>query len=144
MFLKLWEHSGSIRNVPEAAETSPKPLEYFKSPQNALDCILMLFFLVAVLITRLTTQRWLDIGANWTQDEHRTPHSLMRYEFRVVCDAHYYGSGCTNLCRPRDDNFGHYTCSPTGSRLCLPGWHGDYCTNGKWRRLASKIIFITF
>ncbi|PSN47094.1 hypothetical protein C0J52_19308 [Blattella germanica] len=80
------------------------------------------------LITRLTTQRWLDVGEDWTEDEHRSSHSVMRYEYRVTCDAHYYGAGCANLCRPRDDNFGHYKCSPTGDRVCLSGWQGDYCT----------------
>ncbi|KAJ9576397.1 hypothetical protein L9F63_006753, partial [Diploptera punctata] len=80
------------------------------------------------LITRLTTQRWLDVGEDWTEDEHRSSHSIMRYEYRVTCDAHYYGAGCANLCRPRDDSFGHYKCSPIGDRVCLSGWQGDYCT----------------
>ncbi|XP_066998253.2 neurogenic locus protein delta isoform X2 [Anabrus simplex] len=80
------------------------------------------------LITRLTTQRWLDVGQNWTEDEHRSSHSVMSYEYRVTCDEHYYGAGCANLCRPRDDQFGHYTCSPTGTRVCVAGWEGDYCT----------------
>ncbi|XP_076635331.1 neurogenic locus protein delta [Colletes latitarsis] len=80
-----------------------------------------------VLITRLTTQKWLDVGRNWTEDEYRSAHSKMVYEYRVTCVAHYYGKGCENLCRPRDDNFGHYSCSPTGERVCLSGWKGDYC-----------------
>ncbi|XP_076222735.1 neurogenic locus protein delta [Nomia melanderi] len=80
-----------------------------------------------VLITRLTTQKWLDVGPNWTEDEYRSAHSKMVYEYRVTCVAHYYGKGCENLCRPRDDNFGHYSCSPTGERVCLSGWKGDYC-----------------
>lgn len=83
------------------------------------------------LITRLTTQRFLDVGENWTEEEHLSSHSVMRYEYRVTCDAHYYGAGCANLCRPRDDNFGHYKCSPTGDRVCLSGWQGDYCTKRK-------------
>ncbi|XP_029679096.1 neurogenic locus protein delta-like [Formica exsecta] len=80
-----------------------------------------------VLITRLTTQKWLDVGPEWTVDEHKSAHSQMEYEYRVTCVAHYYGKGCENLCRPRDDNFGHYSCSPTGERVCLSGWKGDYC-----------------
>lgn len=94
-------------------------------------------FLISVLITRLSTQRLLDIGDKWTEDEKRTSYSVMRYEFRVTCDAHYYGSGCENLCRPRDDNFGHYNCSSTGSRVCLPGWQGDYCTKRKYLQLSN-------
>ncbi|KAJ8686511.1 hypothetical protein QAD02_022305 [Eretmocerus hayati] len=80
-----------------------------------------------VIITRLATQRWLDVGPEWIEDEHRSHHSMMVYEYRVTCSAHYYGKGCENLCRPRDDNFGHYRCSPTGERVCLSGWKGDYC-----------------
>ncbi|RZF37179.1 hypothetical protein LSTR_LSTR009704 [Laodelphax striatellus] len=83
------------------------------------------------LISRLTTQRWLDVSDDWTEDEHKSSHSDMRYEYRVTCDSHYYGSGCANLCRPRDDSFGHYTCSPVGGRVCLDGWQGDYCTKPK-------------
>lgn len=94
-------------------------------------------FLISVLITRLSTQRLLDIGDKWTEDEKRTSYSVMRYEFRVTCDAHYYGSGCENLCRPRDDSFGHYNCSSTGSRVCLPGWQGDYCTKRKYLQLFN-------
>ncbi|KOC66123.1 Neurogenic locus protein delta [Habropoda laboriosa] len=80
-----------------------------------------------VLITRLTTQKWLDVGLHWTEDEYRSAHAKMVYEYRVTCVAHYYGKGCENLCRPRDDSFGHYSCSPTGERVCLSGWKGDYC-----------------
>ncbi|XP_014481474.1 PREDICTED: neurogenic locus protein delta-like [Dinoponera quadriceps] len=82
-----------------------------------------------VLISRLTTQKWLDVGQEWTVDEYRSAHARMEYEYRVRCVAHYYGKGCENLCRPRDDNFGHYSCSPTGERVCLTGWKGDYCNS---------------
>jgi len=101
--------------------------------QSSLDAVLMMSVVAGeTLITRLTTQRWLDVGEDWTEDEHRSSHSVMRYEYRVTCDAHYYGVGCANLCRPRDDNFGHYKCSPTGDRVCLSGWQGDYCTKRKY------------
>lgn len=90
-----------------------------------------LLFTGKTLISRLSTQRWLDVGSTWTEDVHKSAHSSMIYEFRVTCDAHYYGNGCASLCRPRDDSFGHYTCSQSGKRNCLPGWSGDYCTKGK-------------
>lgn len=90
-----------------------------------------MIFSEKVLITRLTTQKWLDVGPEWTVDEHKSAHSQMEYEYRVTCVAHYYGKGCENLCRPRDDNFGHYSCSPTGERVCLSGWKGDYCNTRK-------------
>jgi hypothetical protein len=65
----------------------------------------------------------------------------MRYEYRVTCDAHYYGAGCANLCRPRDDNFGHYKCSPTGDRVCLSGWQGDYCTKRKCFSYMCHLVY---
>ncbi|XP_031786887.1 neurogenic locus protein delta [Nasonia vitripennis] len=80
-----------------------------------------------VIITRLATQRWLDVGPEWIEDEHRSQHSVMLYDYRVTCAAQYYGKGCEKMCRPRDDNFGHYRCSPTGEIVCLSGWKGDYC-----------------
>lgn len=80
---------------------------------------------------RLTTQKWLDVGPKWTVDVYRSAHSQMEYEYRVMCSAHYYGKGCENVCRPRDDNFGHFSCSPTGERVCLSGWKGYYCDIGE-------------
>ncbi|XP_012055898.1 PREDICTED: neurogenic locus protein delta-like [Atta cephalotes] len=80
-----------------------------------------------VLIMRLTTQKWLDVDPDWTVDDFASAHSRIEYEYRVTCAPHYYGKGCEDLCRPRDDNFGHYSCSPSGERVCLTGWKGDYC-----------------
>ena len=49
-----------------------------------------------------------------------------------------YGKDCDTLCKPRDDQFGHYTCGQDGHKICLQGWQkdmtnpeGDYCTKGK-------------
>ncbi|XP_055716834.1 neurogenic locus protein delta [Phlebotomus papatasi] len=84
-----------------------------------------------ILISRLSIQRVLDVSSNWTEDKHESVYTTIQYDFRVTCDAHYYGSGCANLCRPRDDQFGHYTCSATGGIVCLSGWQGDYCTKAR-------------
>ncbi|KAF5295925.1 hypothetical protein FQR65_LT10356 [Abscondita terminalis] len=84
-----------------------------------------------VLISRLMRQRWLEVKEEWTEDVHRSNYSTLGFEYRVTCDPHYYGKGCENFCRPRDDNFGHYTCSPVGDRVCLSGWTGDYCTKAR-------------
>jgi delta-like protein len=53
----------------------------------------------------------------------------------MICTSHYYGVDCDTLCRPRDDQFGHYTCAESGEKACLDGWQkdhtkpeGDYCT----------------
>ncbi|GAB6031699.1 hypothetical protein CHUAL_009451 [Chamberlinius hualienensis] len=81
----------------------------------------------SVLITRLATQRVLEVGNNWTSDNHGNNRTTLRYAYRVTCDDNYYGSGCTELCRPRDDKFGHFRCSDKGEIVCLPGWKGEYC-----------------
>lgn len=80
------------------------------------------------LITRLTTQGWLAVGLNWTNATHQNGNITLHYAYRVHCDVNYYGNSCGGLCRPRDDKFGHYNCSPTGAKVCLPGWTGEYCT----------------
>ncbi|KRT85748.1 EGF domain-containing protein [Oryctes borbonicus] len=80
------------------------------------------------VLIRLTTQTWLEVSQKWTPSENKTSSYNLKVEFRVTCDVNYFGKGCENLCRPRDDNFGHFTCSPTGERVCLAGWQGDYCT----------------
>lgn len=80
------------------------------------------------LITRLATQRWLDVSQYWTQDIHKTNHTAFSYAIRVRCMDNYYGESCEKLCRPRNDKFGHYTCSPSGDKVCLRGWSGEYCT----------------
>lgn len=92
------------------------------------------------MISRLTTQEWLEVGEDWHEGEDKSSHSALSYEYRVMCDEHYYGRGCANLCRPRNDNFGHYTCSPTGDRVCLDGWQGDYCTKGNKRNILLYLV----
>jgi Golgi apparatus protein 1 len=56
-----------------------------------------------------------------------TPTSEQRIQYRLVCGRHYYGNGCDVLCRPRDDQFGHFTCSTNGTRICNHGWKGQFC-----------------
>lgn len=75
----------------------------------------------------------------WTEKRHESQYTSIHYDFRVTCDTHYYGGGCEVLCRPRDDQFGHYTCSSTGSIVCLAGWQGAYCTKGK---LSNNLLLI--
>ncbi|XP_022915301.1 neurogenic locus protein delta [Onthophagus taurus] len=80
------------------------------------------------VLLRLATQTWLEVGQKWTSHEDTSDGYSLKVEFRVTCNVNYFGKGCENLCRPRDDNFGHFTCSSTGERVCLAGWQGDYCT----------------
>ncbi|XP_042295564.1 delta-like protein 3 isoform X2 [Sceloporus undulatus] len=80
------------------------------------------------LISRLATRRRLAVGEDWSQDVQLGDQSELRYSYHVTCDEHYYGESCSDYCRPRDDTFGHYTCDDLGSRICLAGWRGEYCS----------------
>ncbi|KAG7492973.1 hypothetical protein MATL_G00020900 [Megalops atlanticus] len=80
------------------------------------------------LISRMTTQRHLTVGDEWSQDLHTGGRTELKYSYRFVCDEHYYGDGCSVFCRPRDDAFGHFTCGERGEIVCNSGWKGQYCT----------------
>jgi delta len=114
-----------------------------------LNTILTFAFLfLDTLIARMTKQSVADVGGPWVEEEQRwggPGAAHLRLTYRVTCAAHYYGAGCEVLCRPRDDSFGHYTCSPTGAIVCKPGWTGDYCSKRKllcylYLRLNFNII----
>lgn len=79
-------------------------------------------------MSRLATRRRLSIGEDWSQDVHFGEQSELRYSFHVFCDDFYFGDGCADYCRPRDDTLGHYTCDEEGNRICLQGWKGNYCS----------------
>jgi len=92
----------------------------------------------------MATQQQLDAGRDWTQGVHQDSHTKLEYDYRMVCSTHYYGADCDTLCRPRDDQFGHYTCGPNGEKVCLEGYQkdpsnpeGDYCTKGKLRQYST-------
>lgn len=59
--------------------------------------------------------------------EFKSLTASFEYTIRVRCDEHYYGPKCNNVCRPRDDYFGHYICDQNGKRECREGWTGDSC-----------------
>ncbi|XP_005807157.1 delta-like protein B [Xiphophorus maculatus] len=80
------------------------------------------------LVSRLATRRRLAIGEDWSQDVHFGEQSELRYSYHVYCDEYYFGDGCADYCRPRDDTLGHYTCDEEGNRICLEGWKGNYCS----------------
>ncbi|XP_062241956.1 delta-like protein C [Platichthys flesus] len=80
------------------------------------------------LISRMATRRRLSVDEDWSQDVHFEDQSELRYSYHVVCSEHYHGEACSAYCRPRNDTFGHYSCEATGSRRCLEGWSGEYCT----------------
>ncbi|XP_037553416.1 delta-like protein D [Nematolebias whitei] len=80
------------------------------------------------LISRITTQRHLTVGEEWTKDMQTAGRTELRFSYRFLCDEHYYGDGCSVFCRPRDDAFGHFTCGERGEIICNSGWKGQYCT----------------
>uniref|UniRef100_A0A667WWU0 Delta-like protein n=1 Tax=Myripristis murdjan TaxID=586833 RepID=A0A667WWU0_9TELE len=80
------------------------------------------------LISRITTQRHLTVGEEWSNDLQTAGRTELRYSYRFLCDEHYYGEGCSVFCRPRDDAFGHFTCGERGEIICNAGWKGQYCT----------------
>ena len=84
------------------------------------------------LISRLVTSRRLAVGEEWSQDVRFSEQSELRYSYHVICDEYYHGESCSDYCRPRDDQFGHFTCDSYGSRTCLPGWKGEYCADRKF------------
>ncbi|XP_021356594.1 delta-like protein 1 isoform X1 [Mizuhopecten yessoensis] len=49
------------------------------------------------------------------------------FNYRILCDENYYGPECNVICRPRNDNLGHYLCDENGTKICLPGWEGEHC-----------------
>ena len=97
--------------------------------------VFCLFFLTENqnnLISRLVTSRRLAVGEEWSQDVGFSEQNELRYSYHVICDEYYHGESCSDYCRPRDDQFGHFTCDSSGSRTCLPGWKGDYCADRKF------------
>ena len=82
-------------------------------------------------ISRLAVQRHLQKGPEWSNYIHETERTQLEYKYRVMCNPEYYGPGCSVLCKPRDDKYGHYRCNENGEIICLDGWTGQYCTEGK-------------
>lgn len=69
----------------------------------------------------------MEPGAEWHALRHAGAAAAVAYRVRVTCQPNYYNTTCTTFCRPRDDKFGHYACSASGDKRCLPGWQGDNC-----------------
>ena len=52
--------------------------------------------------------------------EHGIAQIIIQMFYR--CATNFYGSSCALYCQKRDDETGHYTCAPDGSRECLNGY----------------------
>lgn len=88
----------------------------------------------STLLHRIIKSDGLESGNNWVYGDD----TKLEYDFRLVCANEYYGSDCNLHCKPRNDNFGHYTCGPSGEKICLDGWEkkdaaarDDYCMRPK-------------
>lgn len=79
------------------------------------------------LISFFSIQKQLGVGSDWSQNVQLWKQTELRYSFRFICNDSYYGESCSKKCSPRDDRFGHYTCTRDGALACLPGWRGKYC-----------------
>ncbi|KAJ0061077.1 hypothetical protein NL108_005841, partial [Boleophthalmus pectinirostris] len=80
-----------------------------------------------LLISFFAIQKQLAVGADWSQSVQLWRQTELRYSYRFICNESYYGESCSKKCTPRDDRFGHYTCTRDGRLACLPGWKGKYC-----------------
>lgn len=81
------------------------------------------------LVYRVTKQDYVDAAHSWKISESSGPQHAINFDYRVKCDKHYYGKSCNVFCKGSvNSTFGHYECMPDGTRKCLPGWTGDYCT----------------
>ena len=90
-------------------------------------------------------QTVLNVGEDWTLKSYEVGgRSKVRLNFamRVTCNENYYGEQCSNYCRPRDDDHGHYWCSKAGHFICRPGWEGNdnYCKTRKYFCVTSSLI----
>lgn len=70
-------------------------------------------------------------STEWHTLLHTGTAAKINYRIRVMCDPYYHNSTCTVFCRPRNDKFGHYTCNSKGEKVCLEGWKGATCEEGK-------------
>ncbi|KAJ8297576.1 hypothetical protein KUTeg_024107 [Tegillarca granosa] len=69
--------------------------------------------------------------SEWKIDKKLIDQSEIRFKYRIICDESYYGPSCDKVCRSRDDRFGHYICDENGTKVCLSGWEGEFCTKAK-------------
>lgn len=93
------------------------------------------------LISFFAIQRQLGVGTDWTPNMQTGKQTELRYSYRFICNESYYGESCSKKCTPRDDRFGHYTCTREGQLSCLPGWKGKYCEERKQSTKYPKGLF---
>ena len=85
------------------------------------------------LITRIAVQRSVNVTQEWSEFTHRDAENSvsLEYNYRVVCKESLFGPNCNIRCSPRDGLEGHYNCSAEGEKICLEGWTGEFCKQGR-------------
>ncbi|MEQ2255353.1 Protein jagged-1 [Ilyodon furcidens] len=86
------------------------------------------------LIERVLLSSMLNPGEQWQTYRHHGRILSLEYWLRFRCDSNYYGPFCNKFCRPRDDFFGHFSCDPSGSKVCMEGWTGPECKEAVCRQ----------
>ncbi|XP_065343613.1 protein jagged-1-like isoform X2 [Cloeon dipterum] len=79
------------------------------------------------LIEKSTYSGIIEPSTGWHTLTHKGQKATFVYRIRVQCDENYYNVTCTTFCRPRDDKFGHFNCTPAGEKICIEGWDGPNC-----------------
>ncbi|XP_032404173.1 protein jagged-2-like isoform X2 [Xiphophorus hellerii] len=92
-----------------------------------------------LLIERSIYKGKINPGEGKQSVEHKSFIATIKYTMRVRCDEHYYGMRCNNVCRPRDDYFGHYVCDHFGKRHCIEGWEGEDCKTAICKQGCSSL-----
>uniref|UniRef100_A0A3B5AD08 Delta-like protein n=1 Tax=Stegastes partitus TaxID=144197 RepID=A0A3B5AD08_9TELE len=86
------------------------------------------------LIERVLLSSMLNPGEQWQTYRHHGRTLSLEYRLRFRCDSNYYGPFCNKFCRARDDFFGHFSCDPSGSKVCMDGWTGPECKEAVCRQ----------
>jgi hypothetical protein len=64
----------------------------------------------------------------------------MGYNFRVQCEANYFGSDCTVFCT--SDQF--FTCDSNGRRVCSDGYSGSDCRTRMFSFVLLLLLLLLF
>uniref|UniRef100_A0A3Q3BEX5 Delta-like protein n=1 Tax=Kryptolebias marmoratus TaxID=37003 RepID=A0A3Q3BEX5_KRYMA len=85
-------------------------------------------------LQRVLLSSMLNPGEQWQKFHHHGRVLTLEYRLRFRCDANYYGPFCNKFCRARDDFFGHFSCDPSGFKVCMEGWTGPECKEAVCRQ----------
>lgn len=118
-----------------------KPFEMFMPGSREVDhpdVCNVISFPSGQLIERVLLSSMLNPGEQWQTYRHHSRTLSLEYRLRFRCDSNYFGPFCNKFCRARDDFFGHFNCDPSGSKVCMEGWTGPECKEGKRQPLKNS------